>query len=114
RVLAARLGGDGELRAFVGEHDRRVADADLGVHHLAVGAGHAEQLGRAERLLVEVQRLRGTVDDEVRGDGVIPVGDRLDWHGEPSAAAPTAGTAQEGTYPANPRRAMSVDERAST
>jgi hypothetical protein len=58
-AAAARLRShERHLGIFVGKHDARVADADLGVAELAVGPRHAHHLGGAERLLVELDRAR--------------------------------------------------------
>jgi len=76
RGAAARLRADRvHLGVLVGEHDRRVADADLRVADAAVGPGEAHELLGAERLLVEVD------DVQVRRDGVVSVGDGLHGHG---------------------------------
>ena len=72
---ADRLGrGRPELRRFVAQHDDRVADLDLRVRDAAVRPGHAESLLRAERLLVELDRLGGLATHEVRRHGVVPGG----------------------------------------
>ncbi len=68
------------LGELVGQHDRRVADLDLSVADAAVRRGHAHQLGRAKRLLVEIEGLRGALDDQVRRQGVIAVGDGFNRH----------------------------------
>lgn len=65
-----------EIRLLVRHNDRRVADVDLRVAHRAGGVRHAEHLGRAEGLLVEVDGARRALDDEVRRDGVEALGDR--------------------------------------
>src|SRR5262249_8436250 len=66
------------FRGLVGQHDHRVADIDLGVSGLAVGPRHAHLLGRAEDALVEVERARGAVDDQVRRDVVIALRNYFD------------------------------------
>ncbi len=68
------------LRRFVGEHDRRIADLDFGMPDLAARSGHAQELDGAERFFVELERARGVVEDEVRGDGVITRGNGFDGH----------------------------------
>ncbi len=57
----------GHLREVIGEHHREAVDAYSGVHQLAVGAGYSADLDRAKSLDVEVDRRRGVVDDEMRG-----------------------------------------------
>ena len=65
---------------LVGEHHGRIADLHFGVRDLAVGAREAEQFLRVERLLVERDRFRGAVDDEVGRDGVVTGGNRCNGH----------------------------------
>src|SRR5881275_2108066 len=50
---------------------------------LAVGPTHAHALRRSEHLRVEIDGLGGTVDDEVRADLGVAVGNRL--HGRAHA-----------------------------
>src|SRR5262249_1569109 len=60
-------------------HQRRVADAELRVHDTAAArTGEAGLLDGAERLLVELDRLRRPLDRESRGEAVVPRRDRLD------------------------------------
>jgi hypothetical protein len=54
-VLGQRL----YLGVLVGQHDPRVADADLGVMDLAGRVVHAHHLTGAERLFVERNGLAG-------------------------------------------------------
>ena len=49
---------DAHLGELVRQHDERVADLELGVADLAVGAGHAHPLLGAEDLGVELDRVR--------------------------------------------------------
>src|SRR5207237_6737750 len=63
------------LGKLVGEHDGGAADADHGVHELAAGAGQPALFHGAERLLVELDRVRRAGDDQMRRDGVHSVGD---------------------------------------
>ncbi len=56
---------------FVGEHDDRVADPDLGVHDAPARTRHTHGFGRSERFLIEVDRARGVVHDHVRRHRVI-------------------------------------------
>ena len=57
------------------DHDARIADAKFRMHDLAVRADSARAFFRAKRLLVPVDRLRGVVQSELRGDRVITLGD---------------------------------------
>src|SRR5438105_4625483 len=79
--------GGGSLGALrgVGNHHNRIADLEFRVHYLAVRPHHRLEYGLgAEGLLHETDDLLGTVDDEIRRDGVIAVGNRLYFccHGE--------------------------------
>src|SRR5437588_5836 len=58
---------------LIGQHDDRITDLDFGVTHRTVRSRHAKQLGRAKRVLVELDRLRGAFDDEVRRSRVISI-----------------------------------------
>src|SRR5436190_4950970 len=79
RRSAARLRAEEIHRGeFIREHDARTADPDLGVADRPARAGHAHDLLRAERLLVELDRVRGAADAEVRRDRVIAGWNRLD------------------------------------
>src|SRR5688500_18730448 len=55
---------------LVDQHHLRVADLHRRVHQPAVRARQARALLRAERLLVELDRLRRAGADEMRGDGM--------------------------------------------
>src|SRR5262249_13220236 len=59
-------------------HDPVTADADLRVPDLPVGPRHAHDLLPAERLLVDLERLRRTAHAEVRRHRVVSGRDRLD------------------------------------
>src|SRR6266478_2987488 len=67
------------LQVFVRQHDARVADLQLSVADLAVGTIHAHNYGRSENVLVVVDRLRRALDDEVRRNGVISLGNVADF-----------------------------------
>src|SRR5262249_55909956 len=58
------------LRRLIRQHHPRVADANLGVADFAIGHWHAHQLGRVEDLLVEFDRRRSALHDQVRRGGV--------------------------------------------
>src|SRR5205814_10038667 len=60
------------------EHDDRIPDAQAGVHDLAIRAGHSTKFDRAERVLVEFDRLGRPGADEMRRDGVHSF---RDWFG---------------------------------
>lgn len=80
---AADGGGAGVSGAhagvLVGEHNAGGADLELGVADFAVGAGHAHDFGGAEDVLVVVDGAGGSIDDEVRGDGVVVLGNVRDF-----------------------------------
>ncbi len=63
---------------LVGQHDDGIADLDLGVPDPPVRGRDAHDLLGVEGALIEVDRAGGAVDDQVRGDRVIPGRDRLD------------------------------------
>ena len=65
------------LGVFVGQHDHRVADDDLGVTYLTSRARHPHLLGGAKDPLVEVQRLGRSVNDQIRSRTVITIWNRL-------------------------------------
>src|SRR5207245_3440965 len=65
-------------RELVRHHHERVADLDHRVHERAVRHPLAGDLLRAERFLVELDRLRCSVDYKVRRDGSHPRWDRGD------------------------------------
>src|SRR6202043_3300617 len=64
---------------FVAQHDVRVADLQLGVTDLAVGAIHAKEFGRAEDFLVVLNGLGRAPDDQVGCDGVVVLGNVRDF-----------------------------------
>src|SRR6266581_2122319 len=57
-----------------------IAESHLGVSDLSVRGGEAHCLARAERLLVELDRLRRSFDDQVRRRGVVTLGYRSGCH----------------------------------
>src|SRR5881392_237368 len=61
-------------RKLVGHHDDRIADPDRGVHDGAVRHRRPVDLLRAERPFVELDRLRRSVDHQVRRHGPLPCG----------------------------------------
>src|SRR5438552_6356369 len=74
RSPAARLRT--EIPSFgmlIGEHDHGITDHDLGMAEPTVSHWHAEFLSRAENLLVELDRIRRTLDDEIRSHRVVAV-----------------------------------------
>src|SRR5438270_13559813 len=81
-IEAYRAGADGGRAGialphawiFVGQHDVRVADLQLGMTDLAVRTIHANGFSRSEYFLVILNRLRRTFDDEVWRDGVVIFG----------------------------------------
>jgi hypothetical protein len=54
----------------VAKHDHRAADRNLRVQYLPIGMGDSKELHRAERLLIEGNGIRGTIDVDVRNNGV--------------------------------------------
>src|ERR1700681_792378 len=68
---------------LVGKHDMAAGDLELGVPDFAVRAGKAHHLGRAERLLVIIDRAGRVADDEVGGDAGITGGNCLDHEKSP-------------------------------
>src|SRR5258706_627670 len=64
-------------RHLVVQEEQRVADLERRVHDLAVGSGEPVQLGGAEGLLVEVDRQRGVLADQMDGEGVLSFGNRV-------------------------------------
>ena len=79
RLVDTGLAGHG--LHLVCQHEDRVSNFDLGVRNLAVRTRHPHALSGAERLLVELNRLRGIVKDQVRGNRVISVRNGLDLLG---------------------------------
>src|SRR6266849_9670175 len=77
RSAAARLRAEmvRELRKFVGDHDRRIADLDLGMPDLPAGLGVTHQLRRSKRFLVKLDGARRVFDDQVRGRSMESVRD---------------------------------------
>ena len=69
---------------LVREHDHRISDLQFGVADLAVGPVHAHALLGSEHLCIEIDGPGGAVDDEVRADLRVAVGDGL--HGRAHAA----------------------------
>src|SRR5262249_30935858 len=57
---------DVHVRVLVRDHDHGVADLELRVADPSVGRGHAHALLRAEDRAVELDRLAGAVDVEIR------------------------------------------------
>jgi len=53
------------IRKFVGQHDDRARDFDFGVPDFAARHRYAMQFGRAERLLVKLNRLRRVLAGEI-------------------------------------------------
>src|SRR5436190_10078688 len=58
------------LRHLLIEHDKRIPDAQAGVHDLAIRAGHSTKFDRAERVLVKFDRIGRPGANEMRRDGV--------------------------------------------
>src|SRR5580700_4392829 len=65
------------LRMLVSQHDSRVSDLDLSVPD-PVSHGHTKEFLRAECLLVEMNRGVGILENEIRSDRAISVGNWLD------------------------------------
>src|ERR1700733_4157654 len=65
------------LRGLVGQHDPRVSNLDLSVSD-TVSHGHTKEFLRAECLLVEINRGVGILENEIRSDRAISVGNWLD------------------------------------
>src|SRR6267378_6457695 len=65
------------LGGFVRKHDDRIAYLDFGVADLATRLRHAQQFLCTKRLLIELDCLRRTLDDQVRRRGVIAIRDRF-------------------------------------
>jgi hypothetical protein len=75
RRPAQCLGGAGDsvghLGHLVGQHQAGIADLQLGVTQPPIGHVHPVDLLGAERLLVELDRCRAPLHDNVRGDRVV-------------------------------------------
>src|SRR3954453_24013547 len=67
------------LGMFIRHHDRRITDLDLGMADPAVRGRHSHHLCCSEGLLVEIDRLRGAVNDQVRSYCVVSLRNRLDF-----------------------------------
>src|ERR1700688_3830571 len=65
------------LRGFIGQHDPRISDLDLGVGD-PVPHGHTKEFLRAECLSIEIDRGVGILENEIRSDRAISVGNWLD------------------------------------
>jgi hypothetical protein len=71
---------EAHLRELIGQHDRRIADFELGVPDPPVRLHQAHEFLAAERALVKVERLRCALDAQIgRGTRVV-VGNRLRGH----------------------------------
>src|SRR5215510_427358 len=53
-------------RIFIGQHDARVADLQLGMADSAVGLGHAKEFFSTEDFRVVFDGFSGVLDDQVR------------------------------------------------
>lgn len=73
-----------DILVLVGEHNGRVVNPDFGMANFPAGDLHAEQLLRAERLLVEFKRASGALHDRIRSRRVAAIGDRIDGNGDAS------------------------------
>src|SRR5712692_10333824 len=86
-IEAHRAGADGgragvslsHAGVFVGQHDVRVADLQLGMTNLAVRAIHTNGFSRSEDFLVILNGLGSAPDDQVRCDGVVVLGNVRDF-----------------------------------
>src|SRR5207245_6724618 len=65
----------------VGEHQHGVSHAYFGMADLSARSGKAIYLVAAERLLEKVDEVGRALDDEVRRERVVALGDWLDRHG---------------------------------
>src|ERR1035438_9913579 len=65
------------LRSFIGQHNPRVSDQDLGVAD-PVPHGHTKEFLRTEYPPVEINCGLGILEDKIRGDRAISVGNWLD------------------------------------
>src|SRR6476469_3847296 len=85
---------------LVGQHDIAAGDLELGVADLPVRAGEAHHLGRAERLLVVVDRAGRVADDEIGGDAGVAGGNWLDHEKSPRVFNVVPANAGTGLLPA--------------
>jgi hypothetical protein len=65
------------FREFIREHDQRIAKTDLRMTDAPVRHHQLVALDSSKRALVEVQRLGGVLDREVRRHGAMSVGNGL-------------------------------------
>src|SRR6186997_2971910 len=81
------LGPLAHLRHLVGEHDWTVADPDFRVHDLSIGTGEPHHFFGTQCVLVELNSLRRTGDEDAGGDSVIALRDGwgLLWHDQSPA-----------------------------
>jgi hypothetical protein len=85
RATELLRGRRARARERVRQHDHGVADLDLGVPDLAVGALHPHALRRAEHVTVELDGRGRAVDAEVRDHPRVFLGNRVDLgHGSSS------------------------------
>src|SRR6266566_3003583 len=85
--------------AFLGDHDRRVADRHLGVHDRSIRP--LDRLMRyfpSERLLKEFDDLRRTAHGEIRRDSMIALGNGFCCHDWPPYFAVRTPLASSGTW----------------
>ena len=68
------------LGEFIGQHDSRCADQDLGVTDPSVGVRQAIKLDGPERLRIKVDRPGGIPDVQVGSDRGVSVRNRFDSH----------------------------------
>src|SRR5271157_3213529 len=78
------------LGEFIGQHDSRCADQDLGVIDLPAGVGQAIKLDGSERLRIKVDRPGGIPDVQVGSDRGVSVRNRFDSH-DGGSPAPESG-----------------------
>ena len=71
---------DAGLGELVGHHHRRVTEPQLHVHQLATGQRESVAFVGAEGGSVPLGGAMGVSHDDVRCDGVKPLGDRPDVH----------------------------------
>src|SRR5580704_3624262 len=80
RTASGQWGHGSVLREFVGEHKERIADAQLGMHDLAVRSFHDAFLNCAKGLLVELDGASRVAHGHVWGEGVVALGNCLNGH----------------------------------